>query len=152
MVHAEMAAICDAALRGVKIKDATLYCTTFPCHLCARLIIASGISRVLYIEPYPKSRAKQLYRRAIQVDHDRESDKDAVRFEAFVGVAPSRFLDFFDMVPRKEDQGYALSPAAPKGAPKGVNFGSLAAGLESVYVASIKDADWSQLSFDGVVQ
>src|SRR5690606_9725954 len=68
IVHAEMAAICDAATRGVSIRHGTLYCTTFPCHMCARHIIASGIDRVVYIEPYPKSRAKHLYRRAIQVD------------------------------------------------------------------------------------
>ena len=43
IVHAEMAAICDAALRGISLKGATLYCTTFPCHMCARHIIAAGI-------------------------------------------------------------------------------------------------------------
>ena len=83
-----MAAICDAAARGVSIRESTLYCTTFPCHLCARLIVASGITRVVYIEPYAKSRAKQLYKRAIRVDHDDEFDTDAVTFEAFVGVSP----------------------------------------------------------------
>jgi cytidine deaminase len=51
IVHAEMAAICDAAMRGVPIKGASLICTTFPCHMCARLIIAAGIKRVVYIEP-----------------------------------------------------------------------------------------------------
>lgn len=89
IVHAEMAAICDAALRGISIREGTLYCTTFPCHMCARHIIAAGIKRVVYIEPYPKSRAKKLYKRQIQVDHDREADQDAVKFEAFVGIAPS---------------------------------------------------------------
>src|SRR3984893_10231227 len=103
-VHAEMAAICDAAMRGVRVRDGTLYCTTFPCHMCARLVIAAGISRVVYIEPYPKSRAKKLYKRAIQVDHDRAADDDAVRFEAFVGIAPTPFLDLFDMASRKDDQ------------------------------------------------
>lgn len=61
IVHAEMAAVCNAARRGVSIRDATLYCTTFPCHMCARHLIASGIMRVVYIEPYPKSLAKDLY-------------------------------------------------------------------------------------------
>jgi cytidine deaminase len=148
IVHAEMAAICDAALRGVAVKGATLYCTTFPCHMCARLIIAAGLARAVYIEPYPKSRAKKLYKRAIQVDHDRAADQDAVKFEAFVGVAPGRFLDLFDMVPRKDEQGYALNPAAPTGAPKEVNLGSLAAEIESSYIASILEADWSELKID----
>jgi deoxycytidylate deaminase len=43
IVHAEMAAICDAAMRGVSIRDGTLFCTTFPCHMCARHVIAAGI-------------------------------------------------------------------------------------------------------------
>jgi deoxycytidylate deaminase len=145
IVHAEMAAICDAAMRGVGVCGATLYCTTFPCHMCARLIIAAGIQRVVYIQPYPKSRAKMLYKRAIQVDEDREADDDAVKFEAFVGVAPARFLDLFEMVDRKDAQGYALSTVAPHGTPKGVSSGSLAPELESRYIASI-NANWSQLA------
>lgn len=149
IVHAEMAAICDAAARGVTIRGGTLYCTTFPCHLCARLIIASGITRVVYIEPYAKSRAKQLYKRAIRVDHDEEFDTDAVKFEAFVGVSPARFFDLFQMVSRKDEQGYAL-PVDVHGdhGPKGVEAGSLAAELESSYVASINTADWTQLNID----
>jgi deoxycytidylate deaminase len=147
IVHAEMAAICDAAMRGVRIQGATLYCTTFPCHMCARLIVAAGICRVVYIQPYPKSRAKTLYKRGIQVDHDREADQDAVKFEAFVGIAPSRFLDLFDMVDRKDEHGYARSKVAPRGPPKGVTSGSLETELESSYIASI-EADWSQIRLD----
>jgi deoxycytidylate deaminase len=149
IVHAEMAAICDAAARGVSIRDSTLYCTTFPCHLCARLVIASGITRVVYIEPYAKSRAKQLYKRAIRVDHDDDFDPDAVKFEAFVGVSPARFFDLFQMVRRKDEQGYALkADVHGEHGPKGVEAGSLAAELESSYVASIGQADWSKLKID----
>lgn len=151
IVHAEMAAICDAAARGVSVQGSTLYCTTFPCHLCARLIIASGITRVVYIEPYAKSRAKQLYKRAIRVDHDDDFDGDAVKFEAFVGVSPSRFFDLFQMVRRKDEQGYALKvDVQGEHGPKGVEGGSLAAELESSYVASIGQADWSKLQISDV--
>jgi deoxycytidylate deaminase len=146
IVHAEMAAICDAAMRGVSVRESTLYCTTFPCHMCARHIIAAGIKRVVYIEPYPKSRAKRLYKRAIQVDQDRQADHDAVKFDAFVGIAPSRFLDLFEMVKRKDGQGYALRSTAPNQGPKGVTLGALVAELESPYLGSIADADWSKLS------
>ncbi|MDZ7714353.1 MAG: anti-phage dCTP deaminase [Rhodovibrio sp.] len=59
IVHAEMSAITDAARRGLSIANSTLYCTTFPCHMCARHIISAGIMRVVYIEPYPKSMAQQ---------------------------------------------------------------------------------------------
>jgi deoxycytidylate deaminase len=146
IVHAEMAAICDAAMRGISVRNGTLYCTTFPCHMCARHIIAAGITRVVYIEPYPKSRAKRLYKRAIQVDHDREADEDAVKFDAFVGIAPYRFIDLFDMVVRKDDQGYSLRTTAPSQGPKGVIYGSLVAEVESSYLTPIASADWSKLS------
>jgi deoxycytidylate deaminase len=63
MIHAEMSAICDAARTGRSVRGATLYCTTFPCHMCAKHIVASGIKKVVYIEPYPKSYAEhRLYR------------------------------------------------------------------------------------------
>jgi cytidine deaminase len=114
--------------------------------MCARHIIAAGIERVVYIEPYPKSRAKRLYKRAIQVDQDREADHDAVKFDAFVGIAPSRFLDLFEMVKRKDGQGYSLKDTAPDQGPKGVTLGSLGAELESPYLGSIADADWSKLA------
>jgi cytidine deaminase len=108
MVHAEMSAITDAARRGLSVLNATLYCTTFPFHMCARHIIASGIKQVVYIEPYPKSLAKELYRKSIQVDFDVEADSDAVVFRPFVGVSPNRYLDFFSMPKRKDDQGHTL--------------------------------------------
>jgi deoxycytidylate deaminase len=60
-VHAEMAALMDAARRGIEVRGCTLYTTTFPCHICARHIIASGVGRVVYIEPYPKSATKDLW-------------------------------------------------------------------------------------------
>lgn len=107
IVHAEMSAITDAARRGISVKNATLYCTTFPCHMCARHIVASGISRVVYIEPYPKSMAKELYKRSIQVDGD-EADKDAVVFEPFVGIAPKLYISLFEMPSRKDDRGYPV--------------------------------------------
>jgi deoxycytidylate deaminase len=55
VVHAEMHAISQAAAAGHSVKGGSLYVTTFPCHGCARHIISSGISEVIYIEPYPKS-------------------------------------------------------------------------------------------------
>lgn len=137
IVHAEMAAICDAALRGVSVRNATLYCTTFPCHMCARHIMASGIQRVVYIEPYPKSWAKKLYRQSIRVDEGDTVDRAAVSFDAFVGIAPLRFLDLFEIVDRKDEQGYALSETAPCESPKGVTSGSLVSELESGYLEKI---------------
>ena len=108
IVHAEMSAITEAARRGLSVKNATLYCTTFPCHVCARHIIASGIRKVVYIEPYPKSMAQRLYKGALDVDHDPDADNNAVEFRAFVGVSPRRYMEFFEMTPRKDSRGHVV--------------------------------------------
>ncbi|KAB0267954.1 anti-phage dCTP deaminase [Microvirga brassicacearum] len=68
IIHAEMNAITDAARKGISLQGTNLYCTTFPCHLCAKHIISSGISKVVYIEPYPKSYAVDLYKDEIIID------------------------------------------------------------------------------------
>lgn len=116
-VHAEMAALMDAARTGVSVMGATLYCTTFPCHLCAKHIVAAGIRRVVYIEPYPKSLATQLYPDSISVEC---SDKDAreVRFEPFVGIAPRQYMNLFSMKERKNENGYVIVPNPVKATPR----------------------------------
>lgn len=99
IIHAEMSAICDAARKGVSIETATLYCTTFPCHLCAKHIVASGIRRMVYVEPYPKSYAYSLHSDAIEVENTNNPNR--VQFEAFIGVSPYRYRDLFEKGKRK---------------------------------------------------
>ncbi|MGG5886127.1 anti-phage dCTP deaminase [Falsiroseomonas sp. HC035] len=122
IVHAEMSAITDAARRGLAVKNAKLYCTTFPCHMCARHIIASGISEVIYIEPYPKSMARDLYEGMLRVDHDEEEDEGAVHFRPFVGTAPRRYLAFFEMPERKDAQGHVIEWASTVASPRVKQF------------------------------
>lgn len=102
-VHAEQEAIVSVA-RGQKagIVGATMYVTTFPCHVCASLIVVSGIDRVLYIEPYVKSLARALHRDAISV---RESEGEThVLFLQYEGVAPKNIIRLFNHgTPRKDD-------------------------------------------------
>lgn len=98
--HAEMNAILDAALRGVAVRGTTLYSTTFPCHNCARHLIGAGIARVVFVEPYTKSRAEQLHADSATIAQF-EPDPDKVSFEPFVGVAPRRYLEMFDAVGRE---------------------------------------------------
>ena len=52
-VHAEQNAIIQAARLGSSIDGATLYCTHQPCVLCAKMIVNSGMTRVVYQEGYP---------------------------------------------------------------------------------------------------
>ncbi len=103
-VHAEMAAIVDAARRGARIQDCYLYTTTFPCHDCAKHIVAAGIRQVIYIEPYPKSLAEQLYLDSIAVDTPSQTMSQVI-FRPFVGVAPRRYMEFFEMPRRKTAKG-----------------------------------------------
>ncbi|MEN2977372.1 anti-phage dCTP deaminase [Tistrella bauzanensis] len=109
VVHAEMHALSDAARRGIGVDRAVLYSTTFPCHMCARHILAAGISRVVYIEPYPKSLTTRLYGQLIASEADECEDKLRTRFEPFVGIAPHNFQRLFEWRPRKDGAGYALS-------------------------------------------
>lgn len=51
-IHAESAVIAEAAKIGIKTAGLSILTTTYPCPTCARLIAASGISEVLYIEGY----------------------------------------------------------------------------------------------------
>jgi deoxycytidylate deaminase len=131
VVHAEMEALLCCARNGISTRDAEVYGTTFPCHNCAKHIIAAGISRVIYIEPYPKSKAQEFHTDSIQVgfsDTDQLSaslpgePNKKVWFEAFVGVGPRRFFDLFSVrlgsgypVKRKDSAtGEAVQWAASK--------------------------------------
>jgi len=68
-VHAEMDALLSAARKGVSLVGTRLFVTTFPCHYCARHIVAAGVDEVQYIEPYPKSQALKLHEDSIQIVH-----------------------------------------------------------------------------------
>lgn len=102
-LHAEMAAILDCTRKGIPLAGATLYCTTFPCHLCARLIIGSGIKRVVYVEPYEKSKTALLYRESVEVDPSSEVPSK-VNFTPFVGIAPQVFEKLFSWKGKRRDQ------------------------------------------------
>ena len=63
-VHAEQNAICQAAKLGISLEGATLYCTHQPCTICSRMIINSGITKVIYAEGYPDDFSLQLFKEA----------------------------------------------------------------------------------------
>ncbi|MBR8374379.1 hypothetical protein KDW20_01235 [Burkholderia cenocepacia] len=108
-VHAEMAAITQAARNGISLSGNRLFCTTFPCHICARHIVSSGLSEVVFIEPYEKSRTKDLYDDSIAVEPSEPSSTKS-NFRAFVGVAPRRYMAWFKMASdRKDKMGSTLN-------------------------------------------
>lgn len=104
MTHAEMSALTDAARLGLPTKGTTIYVTTYPCHNCAKHLIAAGISRIVYIEPYPKSRALSLHDDALTHDTDHTNK---VKVEHFHGISPRRFREFFEKGKRKDKENSA---------------------------------------------
>ncbi len=63
-VHAEQNAIIQAAKLGVSVQGATLYCTHQPCSICAKMIINSGITRVVFDEGYPDKFSIKMFNEA----------------------------------------------------------------------------------------
>jgi dCMP deaminase len=73
-VHAEQNAIIQAALHGISIEGATLYCTHQPCILCAKMMINARVSKVVYRQSYPDGAALEFLRQAgIEVVRMQES-------------------------------------------------------------------------------
>ena len=68
-LHAEQNAIIQAAYLGQSIRGATLYCTTQPCVICAKMIINAGIKRVVIEERYPDELSQSMLAEAgVSVD------------------------------------------------------------------------------------
>ena len=63
-IHAEQNAILQAALYGVSIKGAVLYCTHQPCALCAKMAINAGICQIIYSGDYPDELATKMLQEA----------------------------------------------------------------------------------------
>lgn len=116
MVHAEMAAITDAALRGVSVKGTIMFCTTFPCQNCAKHLMAAGIRALVHIDPYPKSLVLDMYPDEVEQHpmsplNSKELltlfDREKQKFYLFnyLGVAPRRYEQLFKMPIRRDSEG-----------------------------------------------
>jgi deoxycytidylate deaminase len=159
-VHAEQAAIAAAARAGVHVQGGTLYVTTFPCHLCARLIVVAGIDRVVYLHPYPKSLTAVLHDDAIRTDYgftERSNEPEEprrVECDPFVGVAPGQFSTYFTALERKlEGKLLAVdrATAIPRLAQQeyGGVFGVEPAYLERETLLIDKSAEWLPVKKQG---
>jgi len=95
-IHAEMDAIFSALRQGKSTVGATLYCTTFPCHNCARHIVTAGIVRVYYIEPYVKSLALSLHSDSITTSiNENKNTQTHLEVLPFTGVGPRMYEEYF---------------------------------------------------------
>jgi len=61
-VHAEQNAIIQGAYHGTTLSDSTLYCTHSPCYLCAKMIVNTGINRVVVARLYPDERSECVFK------------------------------------------------------------------------------------------
>lgn len=97
-VHAEMEALACCARNNVSCRDAEMYVTTFPCHNCAKHLIAAGIKKIVYIEAYPKSKTDDFYGYLIDKrtrEKTNEQNSSRIKLIPFFGVGPRRFVDLF---------------------------------------------------------
>ncbi len=112
-IHAEMHAILNAGrTAGDKIANGKIFVTTYPCHSCARHIVAAGIKEVYYIEPYRKSLATKLHDDAIS--ESEQAPSPMVRILPYDGVAPSKYLALFHMKPDSRKQAGRMIRISPK--------------------------------------
>ena len=63
-LHAEQNALVQAALHGIGVQEATLYCTSAPCLICAKMLINAGVRRVVFADSYPDELARRLLEEA----------------------------------------------------------------------------------------
>ncbi len=84
-IHAEEAAVLQASkFGGTQVDGSTLYTTTFPCPLCAKMIVYAGIEKVFFAEPYPEDEA---------INALREGDVPTELFEGVKGRAYHRLFE-----------------------------------------------------------
>lgn len=135
------------------MRDSTLYSTTFPCHLCARHIVAAGIRRVVYIEPYPKSVAEELYGDSLTVDAEEQS-ATKVAFEPFVGVSPSLYGQVFRLLPgtRKDARGHVRAWRPGAAEPRLKRFVASYVLIEDKVLGSVLPAHFARAGINPIVR
>lgn len=136
-IHAEMHAILNAMkVGGNELHEGSIYVTTYPCHSCARHIIAAGIMNVYYIEPYKKSLATQLHGDDIT---EIESKDGLVRILPYEGVAPSRYLNLFRMTPdSRKKKGVAIKISPKTATPRSEKSLQSVPALENIVMQSLE--------------
>ncbi|MYF06796.1 MAG: hypothetical protein F4233_02725 [Rhodospirillaceae bacterium] len=91
-IHAEMDAVLSAARLGVPLHNGSLYVTTYPCHNCARHLVAAGVKEVRFLEPYEKSLATLLHSDSI-ANEDKSAKFMSIR--PYTGVGPRVYDQYF---------------------------------------------------------
>lgn len=139
MVHAEMNALADAARFRRSTIDSTLYCTTMPCHMCTKLIIAAGVTRVVYVQPYGKSLVEELFNDSVAIDDHPEGIR--VTFDSLKGVTPNGFKRAFHKIAkRKNSNGNAQRWDQAKASPSFLSNFPFYVALEQRSLIALEEA------------
>lgn len=137
-VHAEMHAILGASrVAGDRVVQGKIFVTTYPCHSCARHLVAAGISEVHYIEPYRKSLATRLHDDALT---ESMGFPGKVQVRQYDGIAPRRFIEMFEGGTRKK-LGVLALPERRQATPTTQVSLKAIPRLEEVVVAEIHTKD-----------
>ncbi len=59
-LHAEQNAIIQAARYGISIDGSIIYTTTYPCVVCAKMLINAGIKEIVYAQGYPDALSEEI--------------------------------------------------------------------------------------------
>ncbi len=63
-LHAEQNAVIQAAVHGVSVANAMLYCTNYPCSVCAKILVQARIREIVVLDSYPDELAQKLLEEA----------------------------------------------------------------------------------------
>ena len=63
-ICAEQLAITEAARNGVEVDGSIAYITTFPCYICAKMLVSSGIHEIVYDKDYPDQMSQNFLKEA----------------------------------------------------------------------------------------
>lgn len=136
-IHAEMHAVLTALRqKGDRVRGGKIFVTTYPCHGCARHLVAAGIKEIYFIEPYKKSLAVKLHGDALT---ESEQAVDKVRLIPYDGVAPTRYLSLFKM--RRDSRkrhGRVIRVAADRATPKLEKSLEALPALEGLVIESLR--------------
>jgi len=67
-LHGEQNALLQCALHGISTKDSVLYSTTFPCSVCAKLLINAKVKKIIFLQEYKDDLSKELlYEAGIEI-------------------------------------------------------------------------------------
>ena len=81
-IHAEQNVIIQAAVHGISLRGAELFCTTYPCFICAKMLINCGVKRIWVSENYPDDLSKNMLAEAgVEVLHLPHGQDDVVQVE-----------------------------------------------------------------------